>query len=246
MRFTILKSALKSVKDIHQNIEERSDFFEYRKALFSPVSLRKNAFDTRRINQETDYNPRRGLQFYHRSEEFLNDEQATKIKNLLKVKTATDMIKNRFGREPEWFDSYARVLHAALERVLRTGQQDNDFSLAQLNYINELLYMRYRLPADQITSLNEQELEKIILNKDELLARKDVFAELSNHAPHIAKTTDSNISMIEKLLSEVKASKDNRDVERSVTITVRDKMHDAPIEKQSDKAKGEIEKESDK
>ena len=117
--------------------------------------------------------------------------------------------------------------------------------------------MRYRLPEDQIVNLNEQELEKIILNKDELLAKKDVFAELASHAPlqaqgripqqtyveHIVKTTDNTTSMIEKLLSEVKASKDNRDVERSVTITVRDRLNDAPIEKQSEKTKGEIEKE---
>jgi hypothetical protein len=119
--------------------------------------------------------------------------------------------------------------------------------------------MRYRLPEDQIIKLNEQELEKIILNKDELLAKKDVFAELATHAPlqtqgrvpqqtyveHIVKTTDNSVSMIEKLLSEVKASKDNRDVERTISITVRDKINDAPIEKQSDKPKGEIEKESE-
>lgn len=248
MRFVILKEAIQDVKNIHSNIEERADFREYRKSLLEPSSITKVAFDTRRINQETDFNPRRGLQFYHRSDEFLNEALANKIKGLLKVKTATDMIKNRLGREPEWFDSYARVLNAALERVLRTGQQDNDFSDSQINYINELLYMRYRISEDQITKLNEQELEKIILNKDELLAKKDIFAELANHAPiqvqgkmpqqtyveHIVKTTDTATSMFEKLLQEVKASKDNKDVERSITITVRDKINDAEIIKESE------------
>ena len=244
MRFVILRQTIRDVKKVHENIEERSDFREYRIAILQPTTMHKVAFDTRRINQETDYNPRRNLQFYHRSEEFMNEQLMAKIKNLLKIKTATDMIKSRFGKEPEWLDSYARVLHAALDRVLRTEQQDGDFSLAQMNYINELLYMRYRLPEEQIIKLNEQELEKIILSKDEPLAKKELFLALAG-TQQIVKTTDNATSMFERLLSEVKASKDSKDVERSITLTVRDKINDAPIEKQSKKTKGEIEKESE-
>lgn len=244
MRFVILRQTIRDVKKVHENIEERSDFREYRMGLLQPTTIHKIAFDTRRINQETDYNPRRNLQFYHRSEEFMNEQLTIKIKNLLKIKTATDMIKSRFGKEPEWFDSYARVLHAAVDRVLRIEQQDGDFSLAQMNYINELLDMRYRLPEEQIIKLNEQELEKIILSKDEPLAKKELFLALAG-SQSIMKTTDSTTSIFERLLSEVKASKDNRDVERSITLTVRDKINDAPIEKQSEKTKGEIEKESE-
>lgn len=245
MRFSDLKAIYHHLQRIHAHIEDRAEIREFRKTAFSmpnSTGFTKLALDTRRINQETDYNPRRNLQFYHRSEQFLNEKTAHKIKNLLKIKTATDMIKDRFDREPEWFDSYARVLNAALNRILRLEQQDNDYSVEQINYINELMYMRYRLTEDEITKLGEQDLEQIILGKDEQLVNKEVFADLKNRITNkttsIPINTTFEYSMFEKLLSEVKATKENKNVKRSITITVNDSICDETITKQAGEKRG--------
>lgn len=239
-------TTIKTLNSIHEAIEIRADLRESRGAIFaSRRPLAKLAFDTRRINQETTYIPRRNLQNYHRSAEFIDDEMAAKIKLLAKVKTATSMLKEQFGYEPEWLDSYARVLDSTLDRVLRLQQKDGDLSPAQLSYAEELLYVRYRLGRDDITKLSEREIEKIILQKDEPLNRKEVFAMIyrpeekpgqtnnrgiESHAIVEKRTTEH--SMIEGILKDVKATNENRDVERTVSITVRDKLHDPKINKE--------------
>ena len=70
----LFKLLLNEVKQIHSSIEERVDAQELRvEAIKSSVNkpLTKIAFDTRRIDQENDYNPRQNLQYYHRSEPFI-------------------------------------------------------------------------------------------------------------------------------------------------------------------------------
>lgn len=56
-----------------KNSSERSEYMLLRAQHLSP-SLVKQAFDTRRIDQNLEYNPRRNLQYYQRSEAFINDE----------------------------------------------------------------------------------------------------------------------------------------------------------------------------
>ena len=105
----------------------------------------KMAFDTRRVNQDTTYIARRNLQTYHRSEAYIDNDSSKKIKTFFKVKTAVDSIKEDFNGDPEWLDSYARILSCALDRTLRIDQKDFDFFKPQLDYLQELLYLRYRL-----------------------------------------------------------------------------------------------------
>src|ERR1700722_9915059 len=67
-------------------------------------SIIKIAFDTRRIDQESEYNPRRGLQNYNRSQAFLSEGMGEKIKHFAKVYKVLEDIKKVYGKEPEWQD----------------------------------------------------------------------------------------------------------------------------------------------
>lgn len=215
-----------------QNIAPRNKFISLRKAGFDSFksgffksAFKKNSFDTRRINQETEFNPRRGLQNYNRSEAFLSEAMGQKIIHLSKLKIALDDLKQEFGKEHEWQDSNARVLLSTLDQGLRTIQKDGDFSDGQpsqgsLDYIEELLHVRYRLTFNDLTKLAKSELKKIILSKDEELTRKDV-----NEALEITKKdigSQSYDSLMDKLFNGVKADKNNRSVQRTVSITIKD------------------------
>jgi hypothetical protein len=183
-------------------------------------SLSKQAFDTRRVDQVNDRNPRGNLQYYHRSEPFIDDDLSNKLNRYMKVKAATDMIKDQYGTDPEWFDSYARVLSSAVDRTLRIEQKDGDFFKAAFDYLDELLYVRYRLSTDDISKKSENEIEKVILGKDERMTMKHFYKTTSTPAQQ------SNDPLVERLLNGVKANADNKDVERSVTISIRDKINE--------------------
>lgn len=189
----------------------------------------KLAFDTRRVDQETEYNPRRGLQNYNRSEEFLSEGTAQRVKNFAKLRNVLVGLKNAYGKEHEWQDSNARVLLTAVDKGLRSGIEDGDFALqnqpgvGSFDYLEELMAMRYRLTYDDMVKMSEKDLSRVILSKDEELTRKDVKQALEITKGDVAnKGYDS---LIEKLLEGCKASAENPDVERTITITIRDKFH---------------------
>src|ERR1700733_8431710 len=142
---------LSNVKQIHASIEDRADLRIFRAASLQDLSqspITKIAFDTRRINQDTDFNPRRNLQNYHRSTPFISKDAASQIKSLFKLKTAADSIREDFIGDPDYLDSYSRILLSALDRTLRVNQKDMDFFQPQLDYVNEMLYLRYRINQD--------------------------------------------------------------------------------------------------
>lgn len=205
------------------------DFVVRKKALAAAQNLTmfKFAFDTRRIDQEIEYNPRRGLQNYNRSEQFITESLNYKLVSLNKLKSALEELKLKFGKEPEWQDSNARVLLSTLNNGLRSNIGDSDFSenqpaMAGLNYIEELLHVRYRLSFDDLTKLGTSDLKNVILSKDEELTYKN-----SNKNTLITKGDIGNQSydnLMEKLFGNVKASKENPEVERTITITIKDKF----------------------
>ena len=196
-------------------------------SIASGKGFNKVAFDTRRIDQETEFNPRRGLQNYNRSEAFLSQAMGNKIISLAKLRNALLSLQDKYGHEHEWQDSNARVLLSTLDKGLRTIQKDGDYTEAQqgvgsLDYIEELLHVRYRLGFDDLVRLGETDLQKVILSKDEDLIRKDV-----NRALHITKhdvASQSYDTLMEKLFGNVRASKENPEIERTVTITIKDKF----------------------
>jgi hypothetical protein len=197
--------------------------------LSSGEGFTKLAFDTRRVDQEVDYVSRRGLQNYSRSEEFLSEGSAQRIKNFAKLRNVLNGLKNVYGKEHEWQDSNTRILLTAVDNGLRSAQGDGDFALqnqpgvGSLDYLEELLAMRYRLTYDDMVKMSEANLSKVILSKDEELNRKDVKQALEITKNDVA--TKGYDSLIEKLLEGCKASAENPDVERTITITIRDKFH---------------------
>jgi hypothetical protein len=213
------------------DIPTRNRSIELRKAILkdalSKDGFKKVAFDTRRIDQGLDINPRRGLQNYHRSEAFLSEAISQKLKNFSKLKKVLDKMKSKYEREPAWQDSYARVLHSTLSKGLRSEQKDDDFTdnqpgVGNLDYIEELLHVRYRLTFDDLTNLSEDNLEKRILDKDEELSHKDVQNALEFSKRDVA--TQSYDTLLEKLFGNIHATKENPEVERTVTITIKDKF----------------------
>lgn len=191
-------------------------------------SLTKVAFDTRRINQETEYNPRHNIQYYHRSEGFIEKDTAAMIKTFAKLKNVVDQIKHKYIGNPEWLDSYCRILSASLDRILRDNQQDADYFKPHLDYLEELLDMRYRLKLSDIETFGEEKLQGIILGKDEKLAHTLIYNEPLNKNSN-APAMDSINTLLTQLLGPVKASDDNKSVERSITITIRDTVLDKII-----------------
>lgn len=198
------------------------------KSLISGHGFTKVAFDTRRIDQGTEIIPRRGLQNYQRSEAFLSEAMGEKLKYFAKLKNVLSSLQETFGREHEWQDSNARILLATLEKGLRTNYQDGDFTESQpgvgsLDYIEELLHVRYRLGFDDLRKMADSDLKKVILSKDENLIHKDV-----NRALEITKhdvASKNYDTLMEKLFDGCRASAENPDIERTITITIRDRFH---------------------
>src|ERR1022692_4222517 len=86
-----------------ENIAIRNQSRTLRKIAFGNFcpkeGFKKIAFDTRRIDQETEYNPRRGLQNYNRSEPFISEDLAQKIKNFAKLRDVLNELETIYGRE---------------------------------------------------------------------------------------------------------------------------------------------------
>ena len=232
MKLDDISELYQLISDGRKSIPSRKQAILLRKAgLESHVSgqgFTKVAFDTRRIDQETEYNPRRGLQNYNRSEAFLTEALSHKLINLAKLRGVLEDLRAEYGKEHEWQDSNARVLLSTLNNGLRAGIDDGDFSSTQpaqgsLDYIEELLHVRYRLGFDDLVRLGEKDLKKVILSKDEELTRKNVKQALEITKGDIEK--QSYDTLMDKLFSGCRASEDNPDVERTITITIRDRFH---------------------
>lgn len=144
--------------------------------------LTKFAFDTRRVDQDNERVPRSNLQYWHRSQEFLDEEDRNKIDTFTKLNQVLHNIHNDFGGSPEWQDSYSRVLADTVDRILRIKQADGDIFRPQLSYLEQLLLARYRVTLEQINKLSHDEIMNIILSKDEKLTKLGMI-------PIVVKTT---------------------------------------------------------
>ena len=105
-------------------------------------------------------------------------------------------------------------------------QKDGDYATGQpaqgsLNYIEELLHMRYRLTFDDLTKMGSNDLKRVILSKDEELIRKDVNRSLEITKSDVAR--QGYDTLMEKLFN-VQATSENPNIERTVTITIKDSI----------------------
>jgi len=219
--YSLITNGMQDIPDRKKSIILRKSFLK------ETSSFVKNAFDTRRIDQKNQIIPRRGLQNYSRSEAFITEAMSQKIKNFTKLKKAINLLKNQYGQEREWQDSNARILLSTLDNGLRTFQKDGDFSESQpsvgnLDYIEQLLNVRYRLSFDDLTRLNENELKKVILAKDHELSNKDLNEKLYINKSDIEK--NSYQDLFEKLFDKPKFGSDGKSVERTITITIKDSV----------------------
>lgn len=196
-----------------ENVPSRKQAIKLRKTALTSFSssggFTKVAFDTRRIDQGTEIIPRRNLQYYQRSEEFITEATAQRLTNLTKMRRVLGNLKDKFGRDREWQDSNARVLLSTIDKGLRSDFKDGDYTDAQpgvgsLDYIDELLHVRYRLSFDDMCKMAESDLEKVILSKDEELIRQGVNRVLEISKSDVA--TQNYDTLMEKLFGNVKAT----------------------------------------
>lgn len=225
MTIELFAEIYNDIAEATKNLPDKQGIALRQASLNSVTGLVKLAFDSRRINQETEFNPRRGLQFYNRSDAFISQAVAQRIETFKHLKSILEDFKSQFGRKPEWQDSYLRVLLNYLDRALRTVQQDDDYTdnqpgVGSFDYLEEMLYVRYRLTMDQISTMSDEEIKKSLLSKDSELT-KDV-----NHAEIMRSDvgTQSYDTLLEKLFGGIKATKENPEVERTITITIKDKL----------------------
>lgn len=221
--FQLISKGTENIPSRHQAISLRKDAL----SSYASNGFVKVAFDTRRIDQETEYNPRRGLQNYHRSEAFVSEAMEQKLINFAKLRDVLEDLREQYGREPEWQDSNCRVLLSTLHKGLRTLQKDGDYTTSQpalgsLDYIEELLHVRYRLTFDDLTKLGNAELRRVILTKDEDMTRKNINKDFEITKKDVSNHTYD--TLMEKLFGGVRATAENPEVERTVTITIKDKF----------------------
>jgi hypothetical protein len=200
------------------------------KCLSKPIA--KTAFDTRRVDQEHDRNPRKNLQYYHRADAFIDENDNGKLNKFAKLLNVVGEIKKDLGTEPEWFESYSRQLHDQLTRILRVKQADLDIFKPQLSYLEQLIYARYRLSMDDLDQLSAMELRARILSKDEALLKRGAYLKETGEVegPKNIVVVDGNQKTTQdSIVNAIFGGNDlrkggERMVERTVTIKIVDSV----------------------
>lgn len=222
------------------NCDKESTFVERsaRKAALKKLAenkIKKIAIDTRRLNQESQRNPRKNLQYWHRSDLFINDDIQSKINVYSKLFKVLNNIKESYGSEPEYHDSYARVLRGHVERALRVKEADKEYFAPHLSYLEQLLDARYRLTLDDIKNASESDLKLSILKKDENLVKRGLFLNESGSINKesqdykIIKGQQDNTqqNIIEAIFGNNNIRRDGeKKVQRTITITISDEVKD--------------------
>jgi hypothetical protein len=145
-----------------------------RKSFFNQYlkPINKVAFDTRRIDNIGQRIPRQNAQHWHRSDPFINQEMHNKIVSFTKLNNVLKEIEASYGGDPEYNKSYAKELHTHVKIGLRDGINDGDYFMPQLNYLEQMLYMRYRISSNNLNAMDNLSIKKAILSKDEVLLRR--------------------------------------------------------------------------
>jgi hypothetical protein len=199
--------------------------------------LIKQAIDTRRIDQEHQVNPRKSLQYYHRSQQFIDAETNAKLAAFAELMPVLNDIHEQYGNQPEYFESYAVQLHDLVGRILRVKEGELNVFRPQLDYLEQLLFARYRLSLDKIRGMEKTALKDTILSKDESLLKRGQY--LTSTAPAKTKqaqqpivlkdgnTSNVQESLVNAIFGNNKFRRDGeKTVERTITITIRDNVLD--------------------
>ena len=196
--------------------------------------LKKFALDTRRIDQENQNIPRKNLQYYNRSQQYVDAEANQRLSAFAELLPVLENIQQKYGNQPEYFNSYVSQLYDLVHRVVQIKNAELNVFRPQICYLEQLLYARYRLSIDDLKRINKNALEERILSKDEsLLKRGQYLAKTTSpiiNQPLANKASlekDGNTSMQENLVNAIFGNNQFRrdgekTVERTITITIRD------------------------
>lgn len=208
-----------------------------RLAAFAAMELQpltKLAFDTRRVDQENDRNPRKNLQYWHRTDQFIDATDEKTLKIFARLAKVLKQMKKKLGTQPEWFESYARQLYDNVYRILRVKEADLDIFRPQVNYLEQLIFARYRLTMENIEKFSESKLEERILAKDEELVGRSSYlketdepAMTSNGFSKDSNNNTTQESIVNAIFGGAGMRRDGeRTVERTITIKIRDNVID--------------------
>jgi len=196
-------------------------------------TITKTAFDTRRIDQETSRNPRENLQYWSRSDQFIDQDMQDKIEIFANMLKPLDELKESFGTQPEWHSSYARALYDAVYRILRIKEADLDIFRPQVAYLEQLMFARYRLSMEELSKISSLDFKNIILKKDENLLKRGAYLHMTKAADNPPKTIikDSDGNMQQNIVNAIFGNNNfrrdgERTVERTITITIKDQVID--------------------
>jgi hypothetical protein len=228
-------------RDLFAEMLEAEQARPNNQAAVQPLSgQRKVAFDTRRVDQEAGRIPRSNLQYWHRTDPFVEEKDEKKLQSFARLMKVMDELRQDFGSEPEWFESYARVLYDAVHRILRIKQADLEIFRPQVSYLEQLVYARYRLTMSDLATMPEEHLRRVVLSKDEVLMKRGDYLRRTGIVksdgekkddPKLVVDGNGGKSTQEALINAIFGN-DNlrrdgeRSVERVITITVRDNVID--------------------
>lgn len=222
---------------ISYSIEDDSEPLQIRRSArqaYFPTNLVKVAFDTRRVDQEFTLNPRANLQYWHRTDPFISDDDQKRLETLAKLLDPLTEIKNKYGSLPEYHQSYARILHETLDRTLKHREVDKDIFTPQINYLEQLVFARYRLSLEDIQKFSSPDLKSRLLSKDENMLRRGTFladSALESRGQEKNLGKDGNYQILNDTLAQAIFGQTFRkpgesSTTRTITISITDAVND--------------------
>ena len=136
------------------------------------LSLKKFAFDTRRVDQELQGNPRKNLQYYHRSQQYIDAEVHKRMSAFSNLIPALDSIQDKYGDQPEYFAKLILAFHANSPPEVRSALKQQ---------------------ADLIEPLSDRELEVLSLlieGKSNRLIASELFVSVNTVKTHLKNVYD--------------------------------------------------------
>lgn len=195
--------------------------------------IKKLSFDTRRIDQQHTRNPRTNLQYWNRTDQFIDNDMQRSINIFAKLIEPLEQLKNKFGAEAEWHDSYTRILYDAVVRVLRIKQADLDIFRPSIKYLEQLVFARYRLSMDELSKISQNDFIDAVIKKDEALLKRGSFLnktqEIEKPSKNIVIDSNAKPETQQNILNAIFGSQrrsGEKKTTRTITIKICDELED--------------------
>jgi hypothetical protein len=190
----------------------------------------KLAFDTRRVNQDEERNPRSNLQYWHRQDPFVSPELQIRIDRLARMLLPLQEIKTLYSNDSNWHTSYVRKLAEDFERILRVREADSDIVESQISYLEQLLNVRYQLTTERLDKVSAEEFKSAVMMKDEDLLKVGMRRHQSTKEATMTKDGldgQTGQSIINAIFGNNQIRRDGeKTVTRTITISITDTVGD--------------------